>query len=264
MSSKEKKQSNILILTFIFFILVFVLLACWNLFLGEEIKRSRGERERLKMNFEKMEVLEKTNRNFIKDALRHKAIALCFWDLIENYEEKYSRKQKEDCIQLIVMTDEKYGYRGLDAPLILSWLEKESEGNPEAFSFAGAKGLTQWLDYRAWTLFEAMGYPGCDMKLVFDPVINLSGGLYYLKKLLSFWEWKGLKDNNVILFYTLYSYKWGPECTEELYNTEKEASGIKAQHVDWILNRRQYWIQKLKYWVDDAQKLVDSVEGEKQ
>lgn len=264
MSNKERKQSKILITTFIFLILGYILLAYWNLFLREEIKRSRGERERLKINLEKIEVLEKTNRNFIKDVVRQKAIALCFWDLIEKSEEKYRRKQKEDCIQLIVMTDEKYGIRGLDAPLIFSWLEKESSGNPEAVSYAGAKGLTQWMDYQAWNILTAMGHPGYDMKLVLDPVINLSGGLYYLKKLLSFWEWKGVKNNNIILFYTLYSYKWGPECTEELYNTEKEASGIKAQYVDWILNRRQYWIKKLKYWIDDAQELANNVEGEKE
>lgn len=264
MLNKTDKHSKILISTFVFLVIMSILLAFWNLFLGDEIKSSRAERERLKINLEKLEILEKTNRNFIKDVVRQKAIALCFLDLIENAEEKYSSKQKEDCIQLIVMADEGYGYRGLDATLILSWLEKESSGNPEAISNAGAKGLTQWLDYQAWTILAAMGYPGYDMELVLDPVINLSGGLYYLKKLLSFWEWKGVENNNAILFYALFSYKWGSECTEELYNTETKASGIKAQYVNWILNRRQYWVGKLKYWMDDAQKLAESVEGEKQ
>lgn len=188
---------------------------------------------------------------------------MCFWELIEEYEEKYSRKEKEDCIQLIVMADEKYGYKGLDAALILAWLEKESKGNPMAVSYAGAKGLTQWMDYRAWKILTTRGYPGYDRKLVFDPVINLAGGLYHLESLMNFWEWKGVKNQNLILFYALHSYKWGSENTEQLFNTQRRAYRPAIEYVNWILNRREYWAEKLKYWIDDAQEIAEKWQKKK-
>jgi hypothetical protein len=256
-SQKKDRKGLKLVITICSFIIIgLTLLALWNLFLVGEIKKSRIEREGLKEDMEKMEILEKVNRNFIKDVLRQKAIALCFWELIGDHEEKFTNKEKQDCIQLIVMTDEKSGNKGLNAPLILAWLERESQGDPKAISDVGAKGLTQWMDYRAWNILTEMGYPGYDKNLIFNPVINLTGGLYYLNSLMNFWEWKGIKDQTAVLFYTLHSYKWSPENTEKLYITEKEASGPSAQYVDWILKRREHWENKLKYWVDDAQKLA--------
>ncbi len=253
---KDRKWLKLIIIPCSFFLIGLTLLALWNLFLVGEIKKSRTEREGLKEDMEKMEIMEKVNRNFIKDVLRQKAIALCFWELIRDHEEKFTNKEKQDCIQLIVMADEKYGNKGLSAPLILAWLEKESRGDPKAISEVGAKGLTQWMDYRAWNILTEMGYPGYDKNLIFNPIINLTGGLYYLNSLMNFWEWKGVKDQIPLLFYTLHSYKWGPENAEELYINGKKASGPSAQYVDWILKRREHWENKLKYWVDDAQKLA--------
>lgn len=260
---QNKRWTKWIISIFVVFMLGLILLAFWNIYLIEEVKKSGTEREELRKDMEKIEVLEKINRTFIKDVLRQKAIALCFWELIEEHKKKYTRKQIQDCIQLIVMADEKYGHKGLDAPLILAWLEKESGGNPEAVSNAGAKGLTQWLDFRAWKILTIMGYPGYEKELVFNPVVNLTGGLYYLNGLMNFWEWKGIEDQSLVLFYTFHSYKWGPESSEELFNTDKKASGPSAQYVEEVLRRREYWSEKLKYWIDDAKKLAEKWEQRK-
>lgn len=257
---EDRKKLILLIVSFSLIIIGLALLALWNVSLVEEIKTSSMEREDLKKNIEKIEILEKASRSFIKDVLRQKAIALCFLELIGEYEIKYTSKEKQDCIQLIVMTDEKYGNKGINAPLILAWLEKESNGNPEAVSDAGAKGLTQLMDYRAWKVLDVMGYPGYEKKLVYNPVVNLAGGLYHLNSLLNFWEWKGIEDQSLVLFYTLYSYKWGTENAEKLYNTDSKASKAVNQYVNLIFKRREYWAQKLKYWIDDAQKLADKSE----
>lgn len=263
MPGSGKKLPKLLILICSFFIIGIILLALWNYTLIEEMKKSEIERKELKKHLEKIEILEKTGRNFIKDVLRHKAIALCFLELIGEYEEKYSSKEKQDCIQHIVITDESYGYKKLDAPLILAWLEKESKGDPDAVSSAGAKGLTQWMDYRAWKILTSMDYPGYKKELIFNPVVNLSGGLYYLNNLMNFWEWKGVKDRDLVLFNALCSYKWGAEITEELFNTNREADKQYNQYIDWILKRREYWAEKLKYWIDDAQKLTKELEEKK-
>jgi hypothetical protein len=260
MQKKDKNLAKLVISTGTFFIIGLILMALWNISLVDEIKKSGIEREKLKKDMEKIETLEKVNSNFIKDALRQKAIALCFWELVEEHKKKYSNKEIQDCIQLILTIDEKYGHKGFDAPLILSWMEKESNGNPEAISPAGAKGLTQWMDYRAWKILTEMGYPGYEEELVFNPVINLSGGLYYLNSLMNFWEWKGIKDQYLVLFYSLLSYKSSPENAEELYNIEIKAQGPAAQYVNWVLERREHWAEKLKYWENDAEKLGENWE----
>jgi len=261
MQQKDKKRKNSLVTIFSFIMTGLPFLACWNFCLIKEIKVSRLERDDLKKRIEKIEKLGKINQNFIKDVLRKKAIACCFSGLIAGYEKKYSSKEKQDCIHLIILEDEKYGLKGLDAPLILAWLEKESRGDPEAISCAGAKGLTQLMDYRAVNIFAAMGYPGYNRELIFDPVVNLAGGLYHLESLIKFWEWNGIKNKNLVLFYALHSYKWGSENTKELFNSDKRAERPAIEYVNWILNRREFWAERLKYCFENSIKSeVDKVE----
>jgi hypothetical protein len=246
MKNKQKKWSILLNATYSFFIAFLVLLILWNIFLREQIKKSEEERGGLKKDIEKLDTLGKNNRNFIKDVLRQKAITLCFQELIKGNERKYNGKEIEDCIQLIMMTDEKYGHEGLDAPLILAWLEKESGGDPGAVSYAGAKGLTQLMDFNAEVVFTAMGYASYHHTIVFNPVINLAGGLYYFIDLMNFWKWKGIKNQSLLIFYSLHSYKWGSKRTEELFNSGKSAYRPSIKYVNCILNRQQYWKDKLE------------------
>lgn len=253
MQEKDKKKSKLFVSTFTFFITGLVLIALWNVFLAEEIKRSGIEKEGLKKDMEKIEALQNANRNFTKDVLRQKAISLCFFELIKEYEEIYTGKEKQDCIQFIAMIDEKYRDKGLDAPLILAWLEKESDGNPRAVSYAGAKGLTQLMDFRAEEILSAMGYPGYQSKLVFNPVINLTGGLHHLVALMNFWEMNAIKNRSLILFYALHSYKWGTKNTVQLFNSERRAFRPAIEYVNWILNRRENWVEKLESRMNDAQ-----------
>ncbi len=259
MQHKDRKRWKPDLLIWIFLLPGLSLLLFWNVFLFKEIRDSKEAKTELRKQIEKIEILEKTDRNFMKDYLKQKTIALCFLEVIEDYGEYFSFKEKQDCIQLIVITDEKYGERGLDAPLILAWIEKESGGNPKGVSSSGAKGLTQWFDYRAWNILREMGYPGYDQDLVFNPVINLAGGIYYLESLIKFWEWKGLKNQNIVLSHGLHSYRWGTERTEQLFNSGQESKKQFAEYADWILNRREFWAKKMKYWLDDARELAEKV-----
>jgi hypothetical protein len=251
---EEKGRKDIRLLVSSLAIMGLIFLALWNVLLLKEIKTSKTEGGDLKKHIEKMEILERGNSNFIKDVLRQKAIALCFLDLVGQHDGKYTHKQKQDCIQLIVVTDEKYGHKGLDAPLILAWIEKESSGNPEAISYAGAKGLTQLMDFRADKILTAMGYAGYTEELVFDPVINLEGGICHLCGLLKYWSQNGIKSQSLVLFYALHSYKWGSGNTEELFNSDRKAERPAVEYTNWILNRREFWAEKLKYWTDNAQR----------
>lgn len=238
------------------FVIGLGLLAIWTVSLRDKIMRSELERGRLKEKIEKIEILEKVNRNFMKDLLRQKAIALCFLELIGNYESRYGNKGKQDCIQWIVITDEKLGEKGFGAPLILAWIENASQGNPDAVSPVGGRGLTHMFDYQAWRVLNSLGYPSYDLKLILDPVVNLESGVYYMTSLMKYWEWKGVSDQSLLLFYTLHSYRFGSESTEELFTKGMKPSGPAEEYIAEILNRRDYWAARLKYWVEDAQKLA--------
>lgn len=254
MQKKDKILAKLVISICIFFIIGLISLALWSISLVNEIKRAEIRREELKEDMEKIKILKEANNNFIKDVLRQRAITLCFWELIGEHKKKYYSKEIQDCIQLIVMTDEKHGHKGFNAPLILAWLEKESNGNPRAISYAGAKGLSQLMDFRAEELLTAMGYPGFDEELVFNPVVNLTSGLYHLNDLMNFWERQGTKNQSLILFYALHSYKWGSKNTEELFDSPRRAYRPAIEYVNWILNRQEYWSKKLEYWANNTQK----------
>ena len=246
MQKKDKKWHKSLIKIFSFFIAGLILLGCWNVFLAKEIKKSDIEREELKKNIERVKIMEIVNMNGMEEVVRHKAIGLCFWELLGKYVDRYSHNQIENCILLIEVADELYGYRGLDAPLIFAWLQKESAGNPTAVSWAGAKGLTQLMDFRADQIFSELGYAGFDLKLIYTPEINLAGGIHHLESLMRYWESQGIRSQALALFYAIHSYKWGSLNTLQLFNSEKRDYRPAIEYVNWILNRREKWVKKMK------------------
>lgn len=256
MQNEYVKWFKLLISGLFFFIIGVVLLAFWHSSLTGEVKRASKERDGLKKNIRKIESLEKDNRSFVKDVLRYRAVDRCFLELIKEYEGKFTSEDKKNCVQIIAVTEEKFRHKGIDAPMIFAWLEIESDGNPEAVSYAGAKGLTQLMDFRAGEIFTKLGYPGFDKKLVFDPVVNLAGGIHHLDSLVNYWAEEGIKNQSLVLFYAIHSYKWGSKNTEQLFDSERRSLRPAIKYVDMILNRREYWAKKMEFITNSPQESV--------
>jgi soluble lytic murein transglycosylase-like protein len=85
----------------------------------------------------------------------------------ENSKERFARLE-----QIIEKAAEEYG---VSASLIKAVIKQESNGNANAVSKAGAKGVMQLMDGTA----KEMG-----VRNVFNPVDNINGGTKYLKKML--------------------------------------------------------------------------------
>lgn len=252
--SKVKKMTKShLSICIIFMIIGFSLLIFRFFPLNEKMNNAEDEKDRLHKLVTEVGVMGEVNKLLINDFLRQRAVELCFQELTNNYINKFNRKELEECIQLIMMADEKFRKRGIDAPLILAWLEKESDGNPEAVSYAGAKGLTQLMDFRARQIFAELGYSDHYRKIIFNPVINLMGGLHHLDGLIDYWENKGIKNQSLVLFYAIHSYKWGSRNTGELFNNEKRSFRPAIEYVNWILNRREYWVDRVENLIEISQ-----------
>ncbi|MFP4013543.1 MAG: transglycosylase SLT domain-containing protein [Chitinispirillaceae bacterium] len=82
---------------------------------------------------------------------------------------------------------------GVDEHLVTAVIARESAGNPQAVSHAGAKGLMQLMDGTARE--QGVVYP-------FSPEENIQGGVRYLKKMLQMFD----GDENL----ALASYNAGP------------------------------------------------------
>ena len=255
----EKWRKSLSKICFIFIIVSLSLLTIRFFSLNKTISNSKNERNLLRTSIDKIETMREVNKVLFNDLLRQKAVDLCFQTLTRNYYNKVSSKEKQECIQLIMTSEGKFKNRGIDAPLILAWLEKESGGNPEAVSWAGAKGLTQLMDFRGSEIFSELGYSGRYKNLVFNPVINLTSGLYHLDELLDHWESEGIKNQSLVLFYAIHSYKWGSKNTQQLFNNEKRSLRPAIEYVNWILNRREYWVEKLEDLIEDAQKQSNQI-----
>lgn len=243
--------------------MILVLSGIWykSLFIRIDILQTKIEET--SKYIERAERTQNENRSFINDVLAYKAASLCFKDLIEEYKEKYSNEGINSCVRNIMIADERYRDKGLDVPLILAWLEKESGGNPEAVSYAGAMGLTQLMDFNAEKIFFAMGYTGSQRNLAFRPEVNLEGGIYHINTLINFWENKGIHNKILVLFYSLHSYKWGIKNTFQLFNSGKRAYRPAIEYVNWILNRREYWVNKLEYYKKNYNNYLKEGKGRK-
>jgi len=186
MRKQKGKRSRIFLSACFVFVLGFLFFVIWNVLLFEEIRGTKMKRDQLEKDIGRLEILGKENQTFLVDVMRQRAISSCFWELIGKYESKYNIGKVQDCIRSLEVIDGRIRDIGIDAPLIFALIEKESGGNPEAVSYAGAKGLIQLMDLRAEEMLTAMGYDGFDMKLVFDPVINLEGGIQHLWDLMKY------------------------------------------------------------------------------
>lgn len=78
--------------------------------------------------------------------------------------------------QIEQMIEKVAGKYNLDANLVKAIIKQESNFNPNAISFAGAKGLMQLMPATAQKL---------GVKDVFDPVQNIEGGAKHLRYLLN-------------------------------------------------------------------------------
>ena len=87
--------------------------------------------------------------------------------------------------------------------IILAITRQESEFDPKANSYAGAKGMMQLMTYTAKLVSKQMKVPYSKSRLTSDPEYNISLGTYYFNSLLN--------DYGEIYPFAIAAYNAGPK-----------------------------------------------------
>lgn len=91
---------------------------------------------------------------------------------------------------------------GLTPEIIWAVIKKESAFEPEIVSYANAYGLMQIIPPTARQISRELNMSLPDIRLLYDPAINIEMGAYYLTELLRRYQWN--------LYYALAAYNAGP------------------------------------------------------
>ena len=132
----------------------------------------------------------------------------------------------------------KYNYPIIDTPeiinglsmpskeIILAITRQESEFDPKANSYAGAKGMMQLMTYTAKLVSKQMNVPYSKSKLTSDPEYNIKLGTFYFNSLLN--EYKEIYP------FAIAAYNAGPKRVRYWRKINNDPSKNKIDYVNWI------------------------------
>ena len=110
--------------------------------------------------------------------------------------------------------------------IILAIARQESEFDPKANSYAGAKGMMQLMTYTAKLVAKQMNVRYSKSKLTSNPEYNIKLGTYYFNSLLN--------DYGGIYPFALAAYNAGPKRVKYWRKINGDPSKKKIDYVNWI------------------------------
>ena len=110
--------------------------------------------------------------------------------------------------------------------IILSITRQESEFDPRANSYAGAKGMMQLMTYTAKLVSKQMNVRYSKTRLTSDPEYNIQLGTYYFNSLLN--------DYNEVYPFAIAAYNAGPKRVRYWRKINGDPSKKKIDYVNWI------------------------------
>ena len=110
--------------------------------------------------------------------------------------------------------------------IILAITRQESEFDPKANSYAGAKGMMQLMTYTAKLVSKQMKVGYSKSKLTSDPEYNIRLGTYYFNSLLN--------EYQEIYPFAIAAYNAGPKRVRYWRKINGDPSKNKIDYVNWI------------------------------
>ena len=152
-------------------IIMLLIIINWNFAYVKALSENKGYLHRLEQQEVKIAQLEKE--------IKRLRLIMDVSDALENYYRGISPTERKKIAKTIISVSEKYS---LQPELILAVIKTESAFKPYAISNKGACGLMQVLPSTADEIAEELRIKLKDDQL-FDPIINIILGSYYLNKL---------------------------------------------------------------------------------
>ncbi len=118
------------------------------------------------------------------------------------------------------------GRRMPSQEIILAIARQESEFDPKANSYAGAKGMMQVMTYTAKLIAKQMNIRYSKSKLISNPEYNIKLGTYYFNSLLN--------DYGGIYPFAIAAYNAGPKRVKHWRKINGDPSKKKIDYVNWI------------------------------
>lgn len=116
--------------------------------------------------------------------------------------------------------------RGLEGGIVLGLMRQESAFNPEAVSWAGARGLMQVMPATASVVAKSLGLPFSRERLLNDPTYNLTIGTAYFSQVL--------EDFSGSYVLALAAYNAGPGRVKRWLKSHGDFRRGDIDAVDWI------------------------------
>ena len=110
--------------------------------------------------------------------------------------------------------------------VVLAITRQESEFDPKANSYAGAKGMMQLMTYTAKLVAKQMKVPYSKSKLTSDPEYNIKLGAYYFNSLLN--------EYREVYPFAIAAYNAGPKRVKYWRRINGDPSKKKIDYVNWI------------------------------
>ena len=110
--------------------------------------------------------------------------------------------------------------------IILAITRQESEFDPKANSYAGAKGMMQLMTYTAKLVAKQMNVRYSKSKLTSDPEYNIRLGTYYFNSLLN--------EYNEVYPFAIAGYNAGPKRVRYWRKINGDPSKKAIDYINWI------------------------------
>lgn len=129
---------------------------------------------------------------------------------------------------------------GLTPDKIMAMIERESNFDPDAVSYAKAYGLMQIIEGTSLIHLSDLGYNRFRVELIMNPVTNVKIGIMELVRLRRYWLAEG-KDSWT---YTIHSFFWGTRNTWALLTTKGRASLPSLEYAVGVLELANSWRER--------------------
>ena len=140
-----------------------------------------------------------------------------------SYEKRFYNKYNYP----IINTPNVINGRGMpNQEIVLAITRQESEFDPKANSYAGAKGMMQLMTYTAKLVAKQMNVQYSKSRLTSDPEYNINLGTYYFNSLLN--EYKEVYP------FAIAAYNAGPKRVKQWRRGNGDPSKGNIDYVNWI------------------------------